>query len=192
MKPTETEQFYTVFADSNRVIRGNLAQVTQSVRVLTITNGTGTVLVFSDKTGQQIDIDLRINSVEIPEQLEKAEIIPQRRPGRPRLGVVGKEVTLLPRHWDWLNLQPGGASVTLRKLVEQARLGSRQKDIIRFSQEAAYRFMSAIAGNEEGYEEACRALFASNRKAFDENRQSWPPDVRTFASTLAAQAFGPE
>lgn len=192
MEATKTQEYFTVFADAKQVIRGNLSQVTQAVRVLTKANETKTVLVFADKTGQQTDIDLRSKAEENPAPVKESSTTSPRGPGRPRLGVVGKEVTLLPRHWDWLNLQPGGASVTLRKLVEQARLGSRQKDITRFSREAAYRFMSAMAGNEPGFEEACRALFAGSRKAFDENTQIWPEDVRKYAVALAIQAFWQE
>ncbi len=67
--------------------------------------------------------------------------------GRPKLGVVAREVTLLPRHWDWLNAQPGGASVALRKLVEQARRANGDADRARAAREAAYHFMSAMAGD---------------------------------------------
>ena len=87
--------------------------------------------------------------------------------GRPKLGVVAREVTLLPRHWDWLNSQSGGASVALRKLVEAARLAGDDKDRTRHAQEAAYRFMTALAGNLPGYEEATRALYAADPARFD-------------------------
>lgn len=112
-----------------------------------------------------------------------------RPPGRPKLGVVGREVTLLPRHWEWLGRQPGGASVTLRKLVEQARKANYAKDRVRHAQEVAYRFMSAIAGNEPGFEEASRALFAGDCDRFEEHSRSWPPDVRAYAMKLAADVF---
>ena len=112
-----------------------------------------------------------------------------RGPGRPRLGVVAREVTLLPRHWDWLNSQPGGASVALRKLVEEARRTYADRDRIRLAQESAYRFMSAMAGNEPGFEEAARALFAGNPKRFDEMSAKWPKDVAAHAQRLASAAF---
>lgn len=103
--------------------------------------------------------------------------------------MVAREVTLLPRHWDWLARQPGGASVALRKLVEGARRESGVTDPRREAQEAAYRFMSALAGNEPGYEEATRALFAGNEARFAETTASWPRDIRDYASMLAAPAF---
>ncbi len=109
-----------------------------------------------------------------------------RGPGRPRLGVVAREVTLLPRHWDWLSSQPGGASVALRKLVEQARRRNEGKDRLRRSQEAAYRFMSALAGNLPGFEEATRAFFAGDQERFDDQTESWPVDVRDHARRLAS------
>ena len=112
-----------------------------------------------------------------------------RGPGRPKLGVVAREITLLPRHWDWLNTQPGGASVALRKLVEQARHASEGKDRIRQSQEATYRFMVAMAGDRPGFEEATRALFAGDSDRFDREIASWPIDVRDHARQLAAIAL---
>jgi hypothetical protein len=103
--------------------------------------------------------------------------------------VVAREVTLLPRHWKWLSQQPGGASVALRKLVEEARRASADKDAVRLSQEAAYRFMSAMAGNLEGFEEASRALFAGNEKDFGTRTESWPEDIRRYVQSLAAPVF---
>src|SRR5690606_37999937 len=112
-----------------------------------------------------------------------------RGPGRPKLGVVAREVTLLPRHWDWLAAQPGGASVALRRLVDEARRAAVDGDRRRAAQEAAYRFMQAMAGNEAGYEEAARALFAGDIARFEEHSLHWPDDVRDHAALLAADAF---
>jgi hypothetical protein len=91
----------------------------------------------------------------------------------------------LPRHWDWLGLQPGGASVALRKLVEEAGRASGDRDRVRAAQDAAYRFMAAIAGNLPGFEEATRALFAYDRRRFCDLIASWPEDVRDYAVELA-------
>jgi len=142
----------------------------------------GEVLVFDDTTGSQIDLDVRGKSPKIADERLAAE--PRGR-GRPRLGVIAKEVTLLPQHWDWLNLQPGGASVALRKLVDEARRTSGDRDRVRAAQEAAYRFMSAAAGNLPGFEEATRALFAYDRRKFAQLIADWPEDVRDFAVRLA-------
>ena len=145
----------------------------------------GEFLVFDDASGHQMDLDLRGTANEIPVRHPEPAPVEPRGRGRPRLGVVAKEVTLLPQHWDWLNSQPGGASVALRKLVEQARKSSGDRDRIRAAQEAAYRFMTALAGNLPGYEEATRALFAYDRRGFGELIANWPEDVRDYAIQLA-------
>src|SRR5579863_6549713 len=105
--------------------------------------------------------------------------------GRPKLGVVAREVTLLPRHWDWLASQPGGASVALRKLVEEARRANGDRDRHRAARDAAYHFMSAMAGNFNGFEEASRALFADDRGRFGELIAAWPDDIRDHIVALA-------
>lgn len=109
--------------------------------------------------------------------------------GRPKLGVVAREVTLLPRHWDWLASQPGSASVALRRLVDEARRTHAARDRRREAQEAAYRFMSAMAGNRPHFEEATRALFAGDERRFGEQVAAWPADIRQHAQRLAAGAF---
>ncbi len=111
--------------------------------------------------------------------------------GRPKLGVVAREVTLLPRHWEWLSAQPGGASVALRKLVEQARLTHGERDKTRKAHERAYYFMSAMAGDMPGFEEATRALFANDMRAFGELIAAWPNDVRDHATWLANDSDTP-
>lgn len=110
-------------------------------------------------------------------------------PGRPKLGVVAREVTLLPRHWAWLAAQPGGASVALRKLVDQARKSSESQDQRRLSQEASYRFMSAMAGSLDGFEEAARALFAGDRAGLAAWVAPWPQDIQSHLMHLAQAAL---
>ncbi len=172
----------TVFAGSRIVASGSPDSVVSVVRALESQADDRTVLLFDDETGEQTDLDLRAD----PPVEEPAS----RGPGRPKLGVVGREVTLLPRHWDWLNAQPGGASVALRKLVERARKEGAEGDRVRRSQEAAFRFMTAIAGNEPGYEEATRALYARDRETFEALVASWPPDVAEYARRLADDCLG--
>jgi hypothetical protein len=167
---------YTAFRGIQKIAAG---EDTDLVKLLK-RKRQGQILVFDDSTGAQIDLDLRGK----PSQASAVSAEP-RGPGRPRLGVIAKEVTLLPRHWDWLNVQPGGASVALRKLVDEARRVSGDRDRVRAAQEAAYRFMSAIAGNLPGFEEATRALFAYDRRGFTERVAQWPEDVRDYAVKLA-------
>ena len=173
---------HTIFRGLCRVETGTLSEV--AVFLKDAPQG-GEFLVFDDTTGHQIDLDTRGTPEEISRRYSQ-EVSPERRGrGRPRLGVVAKEVTLLPRHWDWLSAQPGGASVALRKLVDQARRASGDRDRVRAAQDAAYRFMSAIAGNLPGFEEATRALFAYDRRRFGELIAGWPRDVRDYAIHLA-------
>lgn len=151
----------------------------------------GAILTFDDQTGRQIDFDLRGSADEIAARLQAPAAPPAepRGAGRPKLGVVAREVTLLPRHWDWLAAQPGGASVTLRKLVEAARKGEGAGVSARQAQEAADRFMSAMLGNQPGYEEAARALYAGDRARFLALSEAWPGDLRDHARRLADPAF---
>ncbi len=141
----------------------------------------GDYLVFDDGTGRQLDLDLRAAGAERP---VGGQVEPRGR-GRPRLGVIAREVTLLPSHWEWLNVQPGGASVALRKLVDAARRTSGDRDRVRAAQEATYWFISAIAGNLPGFEEATRALFAYDRRRFGDLISGWPEDIRDYAIRLA-------
>ena len=110
--------------------------------------------------------------------------------GRPRLGVVPREVTLLPRHWDWLATQPGGASVTLRRLVEQARKAGVAEEQARGARDLAYRFMSTMASALPGFEEASRALFAGDAQRFGECTAHWPADIVRHLRRLAAPGLG--
>jgi hypothetical protein len=144
------------------------------------------VLIYNDSTGRAIDIDSRGSDAEILARLARpAPSVTVRGRGRPKLGVVAREVTLLPRHWQWLGAQPGGASVAIRKLVESARRANQDVDQRRQKQEAAYHFMSAMAGNLANFEEATRALFANDRERFTELVGAWPTDVREHSAKLA-------
>jgi uncharacterized protein len=169
---------YTAFEGHRNVCSGSAEEVGGFLR----NRSQGEVLVFDDETGGQIEFG-EIDGE--PDQIPQDLAVEPRGRGRPRLGVIAKEVTLLPRHWDWLNLQPGGASVALRKLVEEARRTRGDHDRVRTAQESAYRFMSAVAGNLPGFEEAARALFAYDRRRFTQMVAKWPDDVRGYAVRLA-------
>jgi len=172
---------YTAFRGCQRIAAGTAAEVALFLKDTV----QGEALVFDDETGRQLDFNSQGAPEEIAARYPEPPVVEARGRGRPRLGVVAREVTLLPRHWDWLNSQPGGASVALRKLVEDARRSSGDRDRIRAAQEAAYRFMSAVAGNLPGFEEATRALFASERRRFGDLIARWPEDVRDYAIRLA-------
>ena len=178
---------YTAFAGDRLVGRGSYAEIAQALRAAG--DLAAPVLVFDDADARPVEFDLRGDLAAVLARLAPAEPVEKRGPGRPKLGVTAREVTLLPRHWDWLAAQPGGASVALRKLVEDARKVSVDDDRRRAAQEAAYRFMQAIAGDQAGYEDAARALFAGDIGKFEEHSATWPDDVREHAALLAADAF---
>jgi len=189
----------TAFAGTRLIAAGDLASVVVRVKEVIDSDERATILVFDNATSEPIEIDTRGTAEEMLRRMAGtpgggASIAVAgppgpagpRGPGRPKLGVVAREITLLPRHWEWLNGQPGGASVALRKLVEEARHANAGRDRLRRAQESSYRFMSAMAGNEPGYEEAIRALFARNRNVFHGLVESWPADVRDHVNKLAA------
>jgi hypothetical protein len=184
----------TAFEGARCIAAGELAEVARTAKAA-VDQGEQ-VLIFDDATSEAIEVDFRGTTEDVLQRLARTDGKPAagvpeapRGPGRPKLGVVAREVTLLPRHWDWLNAQPGGASVALRKLVEGARRANEGMDRVRQSQEAAYRFMSTMAGNRAGFEEATRALFAAHRERFEQSIKSWPRDIRNHASKLAAIAL---
>jgi hypothetical protein len=186
----------TAFCGQDRIASGPLLEVALKAKAVVDNDKTAQVLVFDDITAHPIDVDFRGTPEDVLRRLEQhSRSVPQpaggapRGRGRPKLGVVAREVTLLPRHWDWLQSRPGGASVTLRKLVEDARRAKGGEDRVRQAQEAAYRFMVAMAGDAPGFEEASRALFAGNKTRFDQEIQAWPSDVRDHARALATAAF---
>ena len=182
----------TAFRGARCIAAGELADV--ALKAKAAVDQGAQVMIFDDATSESIEVDFRGSAEDVLQRLaqpdgNQAVTEGRRGPGRPKLGVVAREITLLPRHWEWLSAQPGGASVALRKLVEEARRANGGKDRVRQSQEAAYRFMSVMAGNRPGFEEATRALFAGHRDRFDQLIAPWPKDVRHHASTLAADAL---
>jgi hypothetical protein len=185
------EPALTAFLGHRRIGRGSRAAVTRAVRraLATPAAASAPLLVFDDASGAPVELDLHGRApATAAAQAEAAA--PPPPPGRPRLGVVAREVTLLPQHWEWLALQPGGASVALRKLVHEARRSLAAQDVQRAAQERCYLFLLAIAGNLPGYEEALRALFRSDQAGFDGATAGWPADVLAHGRRLAEGAFG--
>lgn len=197
---------HTAFAGHRILAAGALADVALAVKRAMDAGSDAALLVFDDQSGKQVDLDLRgddaaiaerhrshiepaLLASDMPAEVAADEAQPRGR-GRPKLGVVAREVTLLPRHWEWLGAQPGGASVALRKLVEQARRNNEAQDRRRERQEAAYRFMSSMGGNLPGFEEATRALYAGERERFLRQIAAWPEDVRSYAMRLAWDESG--
>lgn len=197
----------TAFQAERIVASGPLVEVALAVRAFAKGSTDAPVLVFDDSTGAVVDLDLRGSDAEIMARL--AERFPPNPPtetateplsatqateagtrgrGRPKLGVVAREVTLLPRQWEWLAAQPGGASQVLRRLVDAARRADGGESVRRARHEAAYRFLSALAGDLPGFEEATRALFAGDGEGFEARTAGWPADIRSHALKLAGFA----
>jgi hypothetical protein len=179
-----------------RLVSGPLAEVALAVLKASRSPAAEPIVIFDDANGRPIDLDLRGTERDIVARLPQPASNPEtaaddlsapepRGRGRPKLGVIAREVTLLPRHWEWLGAQPGGASVALRKLVEEARRASGDRDRSRAARDAAYHFMSVMAGNLAGFEEASRALFADDRRRFVELIAGWPGDIRDHIVKLA-------
>lgn len=180
---------FTAFIGSRRLAAGPLDQVALAAKKAIDRGAQQPVLIYNDSTGRAIDIDTRGGDTEVLSRLAQPAPpdLPRGR-GRPKLGVIAREITLLPRHWQWLATQPGGASVAIRKLVETARRANQAQDTSRQRQEAAYHFMSAMAGNLPNFEEAARALFALDRDRFNDLVVDWPADIRDHALKLAFAA----
>lgn len=165
---------FAAFDGPVRLASGDLADAAAAAWRAQHRGAGGPVLVLNRATGEVVDLDLRGGEAEVVARYAAPPAAPKR--GRPSLGVVSREVTLLPRHWDWLARQPGGASATLRRLVEAARKADDTSG--RERAEAAYRFMAVMAGDLPGFEEAARALFAGDRSRLEGLARSWPPDVK--------------
>ncbi|MCA6097645.1 DUF2239 family protein [Bradyrhizobium australafricanum] len=184
---------YVAFEGEHRIGAGDLPEVARAAKQHLDQRKDAAILVFNGRTSALVDIDFRGSVDDVlarlpqpaPARDEEPAPTAPRGPGRPKLGVVAREITLLPRHWDWLAQQKGGASVAIRRLVDEARRSSGDKDRTRSAQDAAYRFMTVMAGNRSNYEDAIRALFAHDRRRFATLIADWPADIRDHAIRLA-------
>ena len=185
----------TAFSGPFRIASGELRHVAMKAKQAWDNGPPRPIHVFDDANGRLVELPLELPAGDFLRHVTQPALpagpAPQevRKPGRPKLGVVAREVTLLPRHWDWLGRQPGGASVALRRLVDDARRVHADRDTVRAAREAAYRFMTAIAGDLPGFEEATRALFAGERERFDALVAPWPEDVTAHLRKLSAAGW---
>lgn len=187
-------QLYSAFIGHQLLAQGPLEKVALKVRKKMKDEPSASILVFSDLTGKEMDFDIRGSEKEVLERLQifRTQEHPAHEnsgPGRPKLGVISREVSLLPRHWEWLSTQSGGASATLRRLIEDAKKGSSNKEQVKQAQERTYKFMAAIAGNFPNYEEALRALYAKDKKKFETQINDWPKDILSHTKKLAHDVF---
>jgi hypothetical protein len=196
-----SEAGYIAFEGDRRIGSGDLREVARAARLSLGRHPNASILIFNGQTSAVVEVDFRgsvddvlarIPHSEPPAADEVTSVAAPRGPGRPKLGVVAREITLLPRHWDWLAQQKGGASVVIRRLVDEARRNGDDDNRVRLAQEAAYRFMSVMAGNRPHYEEAIRALFANDAPRLATLIAEWPADVRDHVARLAQSAFPQE
>jgi len=182
------EKTFTVFAGTTRVVTGSVETVLRGTKQWLGERDPAaeTLLFFEDQSGQQVDFDLRGSIEEVLARIPQHPLFavatnaPRKGPGRPKLGIVCREVCLLPQHWDWLADQPGGPSGVLRRMVQEAMQREPGKQAARKQREAVERVMSALAGNLPRYEEASRALWARETARFEEAIRDWPEDVREY------------
>lgn len=185
----------TAFSLSQKIAEGTLSEIITTIKCKT--DISEPVFIFNDKTGTRIEVNFEFANASIlamtlqayPELKPPADVqdlpLVEKSRGRPKLGVVAKEITLLPRQWEWLSTQPGGASATIRRLVDEAKKLGADEDNLRRKTEAAYKFLSEIGGNLPNYEESLRALFANQQAAFKKMSATWPNDIRQYALKLA-------
>ena len=198
MTSTLSDPTWVAFEHHRRTARGTPGDVIAALRQRLAEHPDAMPVVLDATTSERIELNWRLPPdsllalVPVPSPATAGDEAPEgpaRGPGRPKLGVTAREVTLLPRHWEWLASQPGGASVALRKLVEVARRASDIKDRVRQASAVGYKFMSTIAGHEAGFEEASRALFAGDQAGFEALIAGWPVDVQTHLKKLLTDAF---
>lgn len=191
----------TAFVGMRQFASGTLIDVALALKAKQAEGENDPILAFDDQSGTVIDFDLRGTVADVVSRLREAgdagyaaagsprgsssELSPRTR-GRPKLGVIAREVTLLPRQWEWLASQPGGASQVLRRLVDDARRTDGGQTRTNAAREAAYRFLSTLAGDLPGFEDSIRALFAGDAEGFADRMTPWPSDVRYHALKLAA------
>lgn len=178
----DDSQIFSVFAGDRCVVSGPLTTMLRATKARLDRDPGEPILIFEDRTGRQVDFDFRGTPEEViaralPEPVKIG-------PGRPKLGVVSREISLLPRHWDWLETQPTGISAALRRLVDEARKRDPEGEQARLAREATSRFMTAMAGNLPDFEEASRALFGKDNDRFEELIRDWPEDIRTHLLRL--------
>jgi len=189
----EDQNTYTAFDGPKLFARGVLSEVVLKVKKHMGPAQNNSLFIFSDATGKIMDFNFQGSQQDVLKRLEVfvTDGVPKESagPGRPKLGVVSREVSLLPRHWEWLATQPGGASGTLRQLVEGAKKKSLGSQFAKQAQERTYKIMSVMAGDLEGYEEALRALYKKDKKQFLVQTKTWPSDIKKYIQETSESVF---
>lgn len=185
---------YTAFDNTSIIAHGSLRDVILKTKKILGKSENSSFLIFSDSTGKTIDFNFQGTEKEILKRLEifvsnSDEKIELARPGRPKLGVISREISLLPRHWEWLATQSSGASSSIRNLIEDAIKKSTSKVSLKQQQEKVYRVMTTLAGDLDGYEEAIRSLYKRDRESFIKFTKGWSKDLRSYLEKLTNDVF---
>ncbi|MBF0363732.1 MAG: DUF2239 family protein [Oligoflexia bacterium] len=185
---------YTVFEDKTIIAKGNLEDVVMIVKKRIGSNNHTSAIIFDDRTGRTIDIDFSGTLKDVQERLaiyitKDIQLKTANGPGRPKLGVISREISLLPEHWEWLAIQPGGASVALRKLVTSAKKEDLNNTNVRYYQDAIAQFLNVVGGDLPNYEEAIRALYRKEKEGFFSQITKWPKDIKAHLKDMATSVF---
>lgn len=185
---------YTAFESGIVISSGSLSEVVTEIKKKLGKSNHASVLIFNDLTGRTMDFNFQGSEKDVQKRLQVYTQIPDSKtdnsgPGRPKLGVISREVSLLPRHWEWLASQTGGASATLRRLIEEAKKTSVQTMTIKQAQERTYHFMSVVAGDYKGYEEVLRALYKKDKAKFFAEMSDWPEDIVYYIRKISEPVF---
>jgi len=180
----ENTQSFTAFAGDRLIVSGELKVTLLATKRRMDKGAHAPILIFDDSTGKQVDFDFRGTPEEVLARLSSHPLFAPAGPGRPKLGVTCREISLLPRHWEWLEKQPQGISAALRRLVDEAKQNEPDKERAKISRDIAGKFMWSMAGNLPDFEEASRALYAMDWDLFDKLIGRWPKDIRTHLRKL--------
>lgn len=182
---------YTAFEEFKIVSQGTLDDVAISVKHRLKEQGSSNILIFSDSTGRQIDLDLSGTDKQVLDRLKvftTSSVQTQSGAGRPKLGVLPREISLLPSHWEWLLNQEGGSSAVIRNLIDE-KMKTQLIHKNKIAQERTYKFLSAHAGNLPSFEDAVRFLYRKDKKKFMDQISGWPKDVLKYTLSLSSDAF---
>ncbi|MBC7539648.1 MAG: DUF2239 family protein [Bacteriovorax sp.] len=190
----ETINTYTAFDGHKLFGQGDLSEIVIKIKKQLGKSDNASIIIFSDNTGKVFDFNFQGTLSDVKKRLDMyiQTEVPEVNAGagRPKLGVISREISLLPQHWEWLATQPGGSSSTLRKLVDEAKKKTSGGPSIKQTQEIVHRFASAMAGDFEGFEEALRALYRKDKGLFHAQMKNWPEDIRDYIIELSKPVFG--
>ena len=181
-----TKDTFSAYGPTSCIGQGELTDVALAAHRFLRTHPDQSALILQDSTCQIIDLDLSGDEALLERKANHYPIRSQAPVPDSKDPITG-EITLLPRHWQWLAEQGGNASATLRRLIDEARRDPKQKadNECRRRQQLTYRFCQALCGDFQGYEDALRALYAADKDSFKTHISTWPADFALRAEALA-------